>query len=166
MSWAASSESVSGSAVVGSLVIHFATCDDVRFSPEAAARSTSRSVKMPSRAFPCMTRADPKRPFTIAFAVSATDASRVVLKTSVVMISRSVATVRTVRLMASRDTTEGMSRGGYYDSHSEYQRAVAESGAELIRRCVDATPLPDNGESYVVADYGCSTGANSITAVT
>ena len=66
----------------------------------------------------------------------------------------------------SGDATEGMRGGGYYDSHSEYQRAVAESGAELIKRCVAATPLPDEGESYVVADYGCSTGANSIKAVT
>src|SRR5947207_6005313 len=116
MSWAASSESVSGSAVVGSLVIHFDTGDDVRSSPEAAARNTSRSVKMPSRALPCMMRAEPKRPLTMALAVSATDDWRVVLKTSVVMISRSAAMVRTVRPMASGgDTTEGMGRGGYYD---------------------------------------------------
>ncbi len=58
-----------------------------------------------------------------------------------------------------------MGRAGYYDAHSEYQRSVAETGAALIDRCVAATTLPDAGETYVVADYGCSTGANSITMV-
>ena len=61
--------------------------------------------------------------------------------------------------------TEGMGRAGYYDAHSEYQRSVAETGADLIDRCVAATALPGDGESYVVADYGCSTGANSIAMV-
>jgi len=61
--------------------------------------------------------------------------------------------------------TEGMGRAGYYDAHSEYQRSVADTGAALIDRCVAATPLPEAGESYVVADYGCSTGANSIKMV-
>jgi len=63
------------------------------------------------------------------------------------------------------EPTEGMGRAGYYDAHSEYQRSVAETGAALIDRCVAATPLPGEGESYVVADYGCSTGANSIKMV-
>ncbi len=58
-----------------------------------------------------------------------------------------------------------MGRAGYYDAHSEYQRSVAESGAALIDRCVAATTLPEAGETYVVADYGCSTGANSIKMV-
>jgi len=58
-----------------------------------------------------------------------------------------------------------MGRAGYYDAHSEYQRSVAETGAALIDRCVAATTLPDEGESYIVADYGCSTGANSIKMV-
>lgn len=53
--------------------------------------------------------------------------------------------------------TEGMGRAGYYDAHSEYQRSVADTGAALIDRCVAATTLPEAGESYVVADYGCST---------
>lgn len=63
------------------------------------------------------------------------------------------------------EPTEGMGRAGYYDSHSEYQRSVAESGSTLIERCVEATPLPEAGDSYVIADYGCSTGANSIAMV-
>jgi hypothetical protein len=66
----------------------------------------------------------------------------------------------------SDETTEGMGRGGYYDTHSEYQRAVAESAAQIIGRCVQATPLPGADGSYVIADYGCSTGANSIKMVT
>ena len=60
------------------------------------------------------------------------------------------------------EPTEGMGRAGYYDTHSEYQRAVADTAATLIQRCVAASPLPDADETYMVADYGCSTGANSI----
>ena len=62
-------------------------------------------------------------------------------------------------------TTDGMKRGGYYDEHSEYQEKVAESGSGLVRACVDAVPLPGGGETFVVADYGASTGKNSIAAV-
>ena len=62
-------------------------------------------------------------------------------------------------------TTDGMKRGGYYDEHSEYQEKVAESGSGLVRACVDAVPLPGAGETFVVADYGASTGKNSIAAV-
>ncbi len=69
------------------------------------------------------------------------------------------------RKTSSGEPTEGMGRDGYYDAHSEYQRSVAETGAALIDRCVAATTLPGDGESYVVADYGCSTGANSIKMV-
>ncbi len=63
------------------------------------------------------------------------------------------------------EPTEGMGRAGYYDTHSEYQRAVADTAAALIQRCVAASPLPDANETYIVADYGCSTGANSIKMV-
>jgi len=58
-----------------------------------------------------------------------------------------------------------MGRAGYYDAHSEYQRSVAETGAALVDRCVAAAPLPEAGGTYLVADYGCSTGANSIKMV-
>ncbi|MDQ6796863.1 MAG: class I SAM-dependent methyltransferase [Actinomycetota bacterium] len=63
------------------------------------------------------------------------------------------------------EPTEGMGRDGYYDAHSEYQRSVAQTGAALIDLCVAATTLPVADESYVVADYGCSTGANSLKMV-
>jgi hypothetical protein len=60
-------------------------------------------------------------------------------------------------------TTKGMASG--YDEHSEYQRAVAATGAALIEECVEATgPLPD-GATFVIADFGASTGKSSIASV-
>jgi hypothetical protein len=51
-----------------------------------------------------------------------------------------------------------------YDAHSQYQRAVAATGAARIEECVESVSVaPD--ETFVVADYGASTGANSMTAV-
>jgi hypothetical protein len=62
-------------------------------------------------------------------------------------------------------TTEGMKRGGYYDDHSEYQRATAASAASFIPESVAAVPLPSDGQMFVIADYGSSTGRNSVAAV-
>jgi hypothetical protein len=59
-------------------------------------------------------------------------------------------------------TTEGMADD--YDHHSEYQRAVANTAAALIAQSVDAVPV-SQGQTFVVADYGSSTGANSISAL-
>jgi hypothetical protein len=59
-------------------------------------------------------------------------------------------------------TTEG--RTDDYDAHSQYQRAVTDTAAELIAQSVDAVPL-SSGVAFVVADYGSSTGANSVAAV-
>jgi hypothetical protein len=64
------------------------------------------------------------------------------------------------------DATRGMSRGGYYDAHDEYQRDVAASGAELITACVDAVPALAADATFVIADYGASTGSNSIATAT
>jgi hypothetical protein len=61
--------------------------------------------------------------------------------------------------------TEGMKRGGYYDAHSEYQQRVAASGIELLLPLLDAVTAPPAGPVLIV-DYGCSSGANSITVVT
>jgi hypothetical protein len=58
--------------------------------------------------------------------------------------------------------TQGMA--GDYDEHSQYQRAVADTGAAHITRCVDAVTVPDH-KTFVVADYGSSTGGNSMTAM-
>jgi hypothetical protein len=62
-------------------------------------------------------------------------------------------------------TTGGMKAGGYYDHHSEYQQRVAATGAELIRDAVSRTPALPNGESFVIADYGCSTGKSSAASM-
>src|SRR5512146_3125265 len=75
MIWAASSTGVPGGADCGSLVIQAETGTAVRSAPEAAALSTSRSVRMPARKGPCMTRAEPTLSRTIAAAASATGLS-------------------------------------------------------------------------------------------
>jgi hypothetical protein len=53
---------------------------------------------------------------------------------------------------------------GSYDEHSAYQRAVAETGADRITRCVDAVPISEH-DAFLVTDYGCSSGANSMASV-
>src|SRR5581483_4694158 len=75
MIWAASSTGASGGADCGSLVIQADTGTAVRSAPEAAALSTSRSVRMPARKGPCMTRSDPTLSRTIPAAASATGLS-------------------------------------------------------------------------------------------
>jgi hypothetical protein len=62
-------------------------------------------------------------------------------------------------------TTEGMKGGGYYDDHSEYQRATAASAGSFIPECVAAVQLPAEGQMFVIADYGSSTGRNSVASV-
>lgn len=59
-----------------------------------------------------------------------------------------------------------MSRGGFYDAHDEYQRDVAARGADLIVASVGAVPLPPPDRTFTIADYGASTGTNSIASVT
>ena len=61
--------------------------------------------------------------------------------------------------------TEGMKGGGYYDDHSQYQRATAASAAQLIGESVAAAPLPDQEQMFVIADYGSATGRNSAASV-
>jgi hypothetical protein len=58
-----------------------------------------------------------------------------------------------------------MRGGGYYDDHSEYQREVAGTAAALIEESVAAVPLPAAGRAFTVADYGASTGRNSIASI-
>ncbi len=58
--------------------------------------------------------------------------------------------------------TQGMADD--YDAHSQYQRAVVASGAARIEQCVDSVPV-EHGATFVVADYGASSGANSMSAV-
>ena len=52
----------------------------------------------------------------------------------------------------------------HYDAHSQYQRAVADTGASRIVECVDAVSIGEH-ETFVVADYGAATGVNSMAAV-
>jgi len=53
---------------------------------------------------------------------------------------------------------------GSYDEHSAYQRAVADTGAARITRCVEAVPIGDQ-DTFLITDYGCSSGANSMASV-
>jgi cyclopropane-fatty-acyl-phospholipid synthase len=59
--------------------------------------------------------------------------------------------------------TEGMAGG--YDEHSEYQRQVAATGDELVRDSVRAVPSLAGDATFVLADYGASTGRNSIASL-
>lgn len=61
-------------------------------------------------------------------------------------------------------TTSGMVGGGFYDAHSGFQAAVADEGAELLAKAVAAVALPADGH-FLVADYGCAEGKNSIAVV-
>src|SRR5690349_21825116 len=72
---AASSTEVSGLADCGSGVIQSATRAVRRSSPEAAERSTSRSVRIPARNRPCITMAEPTFALTIPAGASATGVS-------------------------------------------------------------------------------------------
>src|SRR5579875_1910385 len=86
MIWAASSTGVPGTADCGSGVIHAEAGTAVRSVPDAAALSTSRSVRMPARKCPCMMKADPTFSRTISAATSATGLSGAA-ETTLVFIS-------------------------------------------------------------------------------
>jgi len=58
-----------------------------------------------------------------------------------------------------------MKSGGCYDHHSEYQQRVAATGAELIRDAIARTPSLPDGASFVIADYGASTGKSSAASM-
>jgi hypothetical protein len=60
--------------------------------------------------------------------------------------------------------TQAMKGGGYYDDHSEYQRATAASAAGDIAEFVATAPLPDADRMFVIADYGSATGRNTQAA--
>ena len=62
-------------------------------------------------------------------------------------------------------TTEGMKGAGYYDEHSEYQQRTAQTAAALIEESVRAVPPLAPGATFVIVDYGSSTGKNSIASV-
>ena len=64
------------------------------------------------------------------------------------------------------DATRGMTRGGNYDAHDEYQRDVAATASQLVAESIDAAAFPEPDATFVVADYGAATGSNSIAATT
>src|SRR5712691_2264533 len=92
MIWAASSTDVSGLADCGSRVIHADTTDAERFSPDAAARRISRSVRIPCRKRPCRTMAEPTLASAMPAAAAVIDVSAVTATTRVFMRSRSAVT--------------------------------------------------------------------------
>src|SRR5487761_887945 len=96
MIWAASSTGVAGDADCGSGVIHSETGTFVRSVPDAAARSTSRSVRIPARKCPCITKAEPTRSRTIAAAASASGLSGAADTTRVFISSPTVTARRVV----------------------------------------------------------------------
>src|SRR5215467_6540043 len=96
---AASSTGVSGLADCGSGVIQSFTRDTRRSSPDAAERSTSRSVRIPARNRPCITMAEPTFALIMPAAASATGVSGEVSATRVLIKSRS--TTRGTRLAGS-----------------------------------------------------------------
>src|SRR5450631_676053 len=94
MIWPASSTEVSGVADCGSGLIHAETGTLVRSVPDAAALSTSRSVRIPARKRPCITKAEPTFSRTIAAAACATGLSGVAATTLVCISSPTVTTRR------------------------------------------------------------------------
>ncbi len=60
--------------------------------------------------------------------------------------------------------TEGMKGGGYYDSHSEYQRRVATSGSQMLASLL-TNMRPIGVDPFTIVDYGCAEGANSIVVI-
>jgi cyclopropane-fatty-acyl-phospholipid synthase len=58
-----------------------------------------------------------------------------------------------------------MKGGGYYDEHSEYQQRTARTAAALIEESVQAVPPLASESTFVIVDYGSSTGKNSIASV-
>jgi len=60
--------------------------------------------------------------------------------------------------------TDGMKGGGYYDSHSEYQRRVAASGSQALVALITKMG-PVGADPFTIVDYGCSEGANSVAAI-
>src|ERR1700722_5503896 len=128
MSWAASSTVVSRGACSGSFVVHADTGEVVRSLPEAAARSTSRSVRMPDRKLPCMMRADPTRCRTMASAASATDSSGLAATRRVVIRSRRVSARRGASATLAYLVQLGVRKRRRRPGHFLRQQAPQRSG--------------------------------------
>lgn len=55
-----------------------------------------------------------------------------------------------------------MKSGGFYDQNSDVQWSLALKALPLIQTALDQIELPDRDESFVLADYGCADGGNSV----
>lgn len=58
-----------------------------------------------------------------------------------------------------------MAAGGVYDRNSRIQSEGLRSGVALLRQAADRVALPEPAQSIVIADYGCSTGHNSLLPI-
>ena len=58
-----------------------------------------------------------------------------------------------------------MAPGGVYDRNSRIQSDGLIPGVELLRQAADRVTLPDPAQTVVIADYGCSTGHNSLLPI-
>jgi hypothetical protein len=54
---------------------------------------------------------------------------------------------------------------GFYDEHSQTQRAIITMTLPYIENALSAMPLPAAQEPFVIVDYGCSEGKNSVNVV-
>jgi gibberellin A4 carboxyl methyltransferase len=61
-------------------------------------------------------------------------------------------------------TLTGMKPEGYYDRNSSYQQSVMHAVIGWGEEAIGTMPLPDESQPFVIADYGCSEGKNSIVA--
>lgn len=62
-------------------------------------------------------------------------------------------------------TLSGMKGAGYYDQNSDFQRDTIAAFFPWIDAAVERLTLPDEPQPITVADFGCSTGSNSILSV-
>jgi len=58
-----------------------------------------------------------------------------------------------------------MKDGGFYDEHSQSQHAAINMTLPYVEAAVGAVPLPGENEPFVIVDYGCSEGKNSVHVV-
>lgn len=54
---------------------------------------------------------------------------------------------------------------GFYDNHSQTQRAAINASLPYIEKALSTIKLPSSEKPFVIVDYGCSEGKNSLYAV-
>ena len=58
-----------------------------------------------------------------------------------------------------------MEGNGYYNDHSQVQQSTIQYALPLLSRAAASAPLPKNGDTTVIADYGSSQGKNSLEPI-